>query len=304
VNILLVDDDAEVRAATKELLEDLGHHVVDVQDSRTALDLIGARGDSLDALVTDLRIPGMSGIELLESLLAQGSELALLAYSGTGGDERLEGMIRDGRVTFLRKPFSAQSLASKLGQAALPRRPVALPLPPTVPLSPAVKSAPQQPGRRRRFPFLPVAAMLVLVFGVVFSWSSRGPVAPLLPERLEEAVRRGARFEALEPLGELMELPEEFRWQKVPGAERYRLRIREVDGTSFWETLVPEERASIPADVLESMASAVVYHWWVEALNGASNPIAVSGQERFLVRPDPAGEPAEPFHNRSQSGGA
>ncbi|MCH9646710.1 MAG: response regulator [Deltaproteobacteria bacterium] len=269
MNILLVDDHHELRSATRELLEDLGHRVTDVADCVSALEEVSSRGSALDAVVTDIRIPGMSGTDLLEALLAQECDLALVAYSSSGGDERLQKMLLDRRVFFLAKPFSADQLHAKLDRAGLERRrsaaagvgefsapgPVSLPrsrdrssAASRRPFSDSDRSpasrgssslgspASRERVSRNRFVGLAASVMLALATGLLIYFNL--PQAPSLPERSPETLLRGARFELDSPLGELQERPAELVWQRVPKAKKYRIQLLDVEDAVLWEALL------------------------------------------------------------------
>ncbi len=63
--ILLVDDDETVRETSADMLEELGHTVLQAADGDSALVLLDEH-DEIDVMVTDIRMPGMSGLELSE----------------------------------------------------------------------------------------------------------------------------------------------------------------------------------------------------------------------------------------------
>ncbi|WP_158745457.1 hybrid sensor histidine kinase/response regulator [Acidisphaera sp. L21] len=114
--ILLVDDDNAVRMATREVLEDLGHEVVDFDNGRAALDTL-ARDVAFDLVATDFAMAEMNGSQLAEAVRQRIPTMPILFVTGYAKDDGLQ--IWDGRNTWtLDKPFSSQDLARAVARAA------------------------------------------------------------------------------------------------------------------------------------------------------------------------------------------
>lgn len=103
---LVVDDEAVVRQLVRRILEPDVCRVVEAADGETALRLIEHGRPAIDLVLTDLRMPGIDGLELLEVLSAHRPGLPVVCMSGfatvTTGP-------RPG-VPFVAKPFTAESL--------------------------------------------------------------------------------------------------------------------------------------------------------------------------------------------------
>ncbi|MBI4539538.1 MAG: response regulator [Gemmatimonadetes bacterium] len=116
MRVLVVDDEAPVREFMRAVLERLGHDVADVGSGSEALDVL-ARGE-FDAVICDLRMPGLDGSELETRLREQGAEVADRIIFATGDTARgdvlrfLDGLGRP----YLLKPFTAQELERALEQ--------------------------------------------------------------------------------------------------------------------------------------------------------------------------------------------
>ncbi|WP_242443486.1 response regulator, partial [Sphingobium sp. LB126] len=112
--ILVVEDDAGVRAYSAEILRDLGYRVIEAADGAAALRLVERRGQGIDLLFTDVVMPGMSGSELAQRALALRPGLKVLFTSGYTRD----GFMRDGRleagIALLPKPFALGDLAGQI----------------------------------------------------------------------------------------------------------------------------------------------------------------------------------------------
>jgi CheY-like chemotaxis protein len=104
LNILVVDDDQEVREILAETLVEFGYGVVQAGSGEEALPLLESRMD-IGMLITDVRMPGMSGLELAELARQRDSRLKVIVISGYF----LPQPIAD---RFLKKPFHMHELAS------------------------------------------------------------------------------------------------------------------------------------------------------------------------------------------------
>ena len=80
--ILVVDDDAESRTAMVKVLDSVGYKTMEADNGQQALDLV--LQDSVDILVTDLRLPVMDGVELLKRTKAADHEMEVILITGHG----------------------------------------------------------------------------------------------------------------------------------------------------------------------------------------------------------------------------
>jgi two-component system cell cycle sensor histidine kinase/response regulator CckA len=112
--VLLVEDDDALREFTLELLEEAGYTVIGAANGIEALALAAGRSAPLDAVVTDVVMPGMTGPEMVERLRAGGAAPKVLFISGyTHGAIGQQGVLVPG-THFLAKPFRAAALLDKL----------------------------------------------------------------------------------------------------------------------------------------------------------------------------------------------
>ncbi len=92
--LLIVDDDEAVRQVTSETLRELGYQIETAEDGTAALEVIAAFQP--DLVITDLRMPKMSGFELLEILRSRFPQMPVIAMSGEfRGDVLPPGVIAD-----------------------------------------------------------------------------------------------------------------------------------------------------------------------------------------------------------------
>ena len=115
--VLLVEDDDAVRTLAARILERYGYTILQARHGREALDLARRHPEGIQLLLTDVVMPEMGGRPLAAQLSAQRPELNVLFMSGyTAGEIDRRGEL-DPDVTFLPKPFSAQSLLTKVREA-------------------------------------------------------------------------------------------------------------------------------------------------------------------------------------------
>ncbi len=110
--ILLVEDEAAVRTVTRRLLERAGFSVHEAEDGVAALQRWRAHRADIDAVVTDIRMPEMSGIELAAQLHSESATLPIVYCSGYSNEQRAEAMGPFER--FIQKPFRADTLLRTL----------------------------------------------------------------------------------------------------------------------------------------------------------------------------------------------
>jgi CheY-like chemotaxis protein len=109
--VLLVDDDQRVRETIRMMLERAGHRVVEAESAEDAINQFNTM-ESVDLLVSDLQMPGLSGLELFDRLVERLPSLRVLFISGAASPADLRTITRKGAL--LEKPFSAKMLATKV----------------------------------------------------------------------------------------------------------------------------------------------------------------------------------------------
>jgi PAS domain S-box-containing protein len=115
--ILLVEDDATVRAFARRALEAQGYTVLEAASGAEALSLAASRGGSLDLLVTDVIMPGLQGHQLAEQLRAARPDLPILYVSGFTENSVISHGVPGPEVAFLPKPYTAHDLARAVRDA-------------------------------------------------------------------------------------------------------------------------------------------------------------------------------------------
>lgn len=106
--VLVVDDNAALAENVADILESEGFEAVSVDSPAHALE--AALGRSFDAVVLDVRMPGMDGIELRERLRESQPDATFVFMTAFATDERLEAARRSGVGGILAKPFGPDTL--------------------------------------------------------------------------------------------------------------------------------------------------------------------------------------------------
>ena len=108
--VLVVDDQEAVRHLVRKTLETAGFQVLEADNAYAALDLFRSPEPPVDLLVTDYRMPGMTGLELARDCCSVDEELSVLYISGSSPGDDLRADLELGRRGFLAKPFRQTDL--------------------------------------------------------------------------------------------------------------------------------------------------------------------------------------------------
>jgi two-component system, NtrC family, response regulator HydG len=117
--LLVADDDPGLRESLERTLTREGYRVVLASDGRAALERVQAGG--IDLIVTDLRMPGLTGLDLLRAAKAIMPDVDVILLTAFGTVEEAVKAMKDGAYDFLTKPFRREQLI-KLIDKALERR--------------------------------------------------------------------------------------------------------------------------------------------------------------------------------------
>jgi FixJ family two-component response regulator len=117
--IAIVDDDESFLQATISFVRSLGYSAAAFPSADAFLNSNAV--ENTDCLITDLQMPGMSGIELQNYLLAQGNRVPVIFVTAFPETEARGDALRAGAVGFLGKPFGDENLISCLNKALATR---------------------------------------------------------------------------------------------------------------------------------------------------------------------------------------
>ena len=111
MRILVIDDEAEVREITKELLRFLGHEVITAECGEAGIKLV--QSGLPDLVITDLNMPRMNGIQVIESTRLASKTVPIILYSGNSENWQEQGL-RAGANATLSKPYTINEMRSAI----------------------------------------------------------------------------------------------------------------------------------------------------------------------------------------------
>ncbi|MCY0096549.1 sigma-54-dependent transcriptional regulator [Hoeflea ulvae] len=127
--VLIVDDDPVQRRLLKAAAERCGYETELFEDGRTALARLTSPEQNIDAVVLDLMMPEMGGLEMLDRMHAAGISVPIIVQTGQGGIETVVKAMRAGAFDFVVKPVSPERLGLSLANALKASRIGAVPRP-------------------------------------------------------------------------------------------------------------------------------------------------------------------------------
>src|SRR5690606_3358522 len=113
--VLVADDEASIRFVLREALAEAGHEVVDVDSGEAAWRALAGGGFAIAFL--DIRMPGPSGLELLDRLRATGSDVAVVVITAQNTLENAVEAMKRGALDYLVKPFQVAEVLACVQKA-------------------------------------------------------------------------------------------------------------------------------------------------------------------------------------------
>ncbi len=107
--ILVVDDERVIREILTDFLEMEGYAVVSASDGQEALNRLQA-GEQIDLVVTDLKMPNLGGIELIDAISKMKTQPVILVMTGFGTVETAVGAMKRGAYDYILKPFKVEDV--------------------------------------------------------------------------------------------------------------------------------------------------------------------------------------------------
>ena len=114
-NILIVDDEKNYPMIIGEILQEEGYTSLTASSGMEALDLL--RNEPIDLVLTDVKMPGMSGIQLLEKIKEINPDIPVIIMTAYGSVEKAVEAMHKGAYTFILKPFENQALIAHVAKA-------------------------------------------------------------------------------------------------------------------------------------------------------------------------------------------
>lgn len=168
--ILLVDDEADMRLALKNVLSGEGHEVFEASEGSAALSRI--QNDPPDLVLLDIRLPGMDGIEILRKVREFNQTLPVVMVTGYGSVDSAVEVMQLGASHYLAKPFSNKDLLETVNAVLQPSSEAAGILRQRLAqkISPALAEPDVSPVSAKRLPLRFIGAVAV---AAVLAWGLR-----------------------------------------------------------------------------------------------------------------------------------
>jgi len=112
--VLLVDDEDMILEVGTQILEKMGHKVLKAKSGQEATELYQMHKDSIDLVILDMIMPGMSGGETYDRIKAIDPEAKVLLSSGYSVDGQATEILKRGCNGFIQKPFRMKDLSHKI----------------------------------------------------------------------------------------------------------------------------------------------------------------------------------------------
>ena len=113
--VAIVDDDASMRAAIEDLLGSVG---IKAKSFASAEEFLSSGlKDQIGCLISDIRMPGMSGLELQAKLVAEGNQVPIIFITAHGNSRMRTQALNSGAIEFLGKPFDDERLLGSVRAA-------------------------------------------------------------------------------------------------------------------------------------------------------------------------------------------
>lgn len=114
-NLLIVEDEAELREAVASILSDIADNITEAANAQEAIDLM--KTQSFDAILSDQRMPLKSGLDFLRWLRAEGLETPLVIHTGFGDQQLYAEAKALGVFSIVEKPWIADTMINVMTKA-------------------------------------------------------------------------------------------------------------------------------------------------------------------------------------------
>lgn len=117
-NVLVVDDEADIRKMVKMTLTKAGYNVIDAEDGEKGIAAVKSGGGfSLSTIICDLAMPKVSGMEAIAYFRSQYPSVPVIVLSGTGTIDKASVLFKQGVVEYLSKPIEPEKLIAAVHRA-------------------------------------------------------------------------------------------------------------------------------------------------------------------------------------------
>lgn len=120
--LLVVDDEEGVRRSLRKVLEPEGYRVILAEDGRRAIELVREEGEDIETVISDYRMPGISGLETLIAIGRLNPEITRIILTGYATMDSAIEAVNAGIDGFITKPFENNLLRSRVRECNLNKR--------------------------------------------------------------------------------------------------------------------------------------------------------------------------------------
>lgn len=114
--ILVAEDEENLREAVKDIIEDSGNSAKLAENGSIALDILCKDGNTFDLLLLDIQMPRMNGLQLIDQLKKQEINIPILIMTGFGDKATLKEIIKRGCDSYIDKPFTPTELTKMIDE--------------------------------------------------------------------------------------------------------------------------------------------------------------------------------------------
>jgi two-component system, cell cycle sensor histidine kinase and response regulator CckA len=117
VVVLVIDDEKIVRTMANDMLENIGYGVLLAEDGIEGIKVYREMLDKIDLIFLDMIMPDMGGAEVFHEIRKINPEAKVVITSGFTSDRSISGLLKDGALGFLEKPYKTKKLADMISYA-------------------------------------------------------------------------------------------------------------------------------------------------------------------------------------------
>ncbi|NLM27014.1 MAG: SpoIIE family protein phosphatase [Clostridiaceae bacterium] len=120
--VLVIDDDPSILDNLEFNLKLHGYDVLKAPDGYSGIDIFKCRAPEIDAVVTDMKMPGLSGLDVIKNILEIDPDIGIIVFTGHGDTENAVAAMREGAVNYIQKPFKMDNLLLSIENAMEKRK--------------------------------------------------------------------------------------------------------------------------------------------------------------------------------------